>query len=442
MLTAMQAISDIGLELFPGPRGQVRALMYGCFAGLLLAAAGEIGHVFVGRNFHAVIPGKVYRCAQCSGEGLEKIIKTYGVQTVVNLRGCSVPLAWYMEESRTTHRCGVCQQDIALSAARLPSVHEVRRLIEVLDRATYPILLHCRHGADRTGLASALVLLLHTETPLAVARRQLGLRYGHFAIDRPAFLDRLLDSYEDWLQSQNRNHSSATLREWVASETFPGECRCCFELLEGPRNLAVGEVPKFRVRVRNTGLKPWQFKPGNTAGYHVVFLIKDAQYRWLNSGRAGLFEAEVGPGQMIDLTLAVPAFRKSGHYRLMVDMLDEHQCWFYQVGTEPMELELDVHERSASFQNRISEVGSNQCGRGQPTGEEGSQAAQKVDHLAKSRCKHRAAFLARVAHGLGPPHARVCPPSPGTVGGRGGVVPGHAGRQRLSLATASKAPGL
>ena len=58
-------------------------------------------------------------------------------------------------------------------------------------------------------------------------------------------------------------------------------------------------------------------------------------------------EAEVGPQESIDVTLAIPAFKTAGHYRLMIDMLDEQQCWFYQVGTEPMELELEVHERSA-----------------------------------------------------------------------------------------------
>jgi protein tyrosine phosphatase (PTP) superfamily phosphohydrolase (DUF442 family) len=289
-------------------------------------------------------------------------VRAYGIQTVLNLRGSSVAAPWYVDESRATHRLNVCQEDIALSAARLPSIHEVRRLIRVLDCANYPILLHCRHGADRTGLASALVLLLQTETPLHQARRQLGLRYGHIAVDRPAYLDRFLDHYEEWLRAGSREHSAAALRQWVATDSFPGECRCAFEALEAPRELAVGDVPRFRVRVRNTGLEAWHFAPGNTAGYHVVFLVKDEEQRWLDSGRAGLLERDVGPGESIDVTLAVPAFKRAGHYRLMVDMLDEQQCWFYQVGTEPMELELNVHEQST-----ISQA----CGERMATGRSG-----------------------------------------------------------------------
>jgi protein tyrosine phosphatase (PTP) superfamily phosphohydrolase (DUF442 family) len=329
-------------------RGTWRWLLYGSVAGLVAVLATEAGIVFVGKNLHAVIPGRVYRCAQCTGQGLKRIVGAYGIATVVNLRGCAVSLPWYQEESRATHRLNVCQEDVALSAARLPSVHEIRRLVQVLDSAEYPILLHCRHGADRTGLASALVLLLQTQTPLHEARRQLGLRYGHLAVDRPAYLDRFLDHYEEWLSAGGQQHSASRLREWIATDSFPGECRCTFESLEAPRKLHVGEVPRIRVRARNTGLNSWHFMPANTAGYHMVFLVKDEEQRWLDSGRAGLLDADVGPGQSIDVTLAVPAFKRAGHYRVMVDMLDEQQCWFYQVGTEPLELELDVYEQSES----------------------------------------------------------------------------------------------
>jgi protein tyrosine phosphatase (PTP) superfamily phosphohydrolase (DUF442 family) len=340
-----------------------KASVVGCVVGLLAALGAEGANVFLGRNLHTVIPGKVYRCAQCSGNELEQIVHRLGIETVVNLRGSAVSLPWYTEESRATHRLNVCQEDIALSAARLPSVHEIRRLIEVLDAAQYPILLHCRHGADRTGLVSVLVLLLQTHTPLQEARRQLGLRYGHLSIDRPAYLDRFLDYYQDWLVSRGREHSAAALREWVTTDAFPGECRATFEPLEAPRNVAIGEVPRFRVRVRNIGLVPWHFKPANTAGYHVVFLMKDADERWLDSGRAGLLNAEVGPGQSIDVTLAMPAFKRAGHYRVMVDMLDEQQCWFYQVGTEPMELELDVHEQSTISQPQEAGMATRWVGR-------------------------------------------------------------------------------
>src|SRR6516225_6679855 len=101
-----------------------RWTIYGLMVGVAAVIATEAGIVFVGKNLHAVIPGRVYRCAQCTGQGLKRIVGAYGIATVVNLRGCAVSLPWYQEESRATHRLNVCQEDVALSAARLPSIHE------------------------------------------------------------------------------------------------------------------------------------------------------------------------------------------------------------------------------------------------------------------------------------------------------------------------------
>src|SRR5262249_8847826 len=178
--------------LRPGPNGR-RAwpvmVLWGCAVGLVLGVVGETGNVMFGRNFHVVIPGRVYRCAQPSAAALERTVQAHRIRTVVNLRGLGMDSPWYLDECRATHRLDVNQEDIALSASRMPSVTEVRRLLEVLDNTEYPVLLHCRQGADRTGLASVMVLLLQTDTGLDEARKQLGLRYGHFALGRTGYLD-------------------------------------------------------------------------------------------------------------------------------------------------------------------------------------------------------------------------------------------------------------
>src|SRR5439155_1970070 len=134
-------------------------------------------------------------------------LKEYGIRTVVNLRGYCAPFPWYLDECRTTQGCEVSQEDITLSAGRLPSVHEIRRLVEVLDRTEYPILLHCRHGADRTGLVSAVVMLLQPGVSFPEAREQLSLSFGHLSWGHLRYLDRFFDLYADWLKDQRLSHS-------------------------------------------------------------------------------------------------------------------------------------------------------------------------------------------------------------------------------------------
>jgi protein tyrosine phosphatase (PTP) superfamily phosphohydrolase (DUF442 family) len=319
-----------------------RIIISGSIFLLIVAVAFQAYYVFLAGNLHAVITDKVYRCGQLSAETLQRVIVDHEIRTVVNLRGGSVTSPWYVEECRATHDLNVAQEDICFSANRLPSVHELRRLVQVLDRAEYPILLHCRHGADRTGLASAIALLLQSDTGLNEARGQLAARFGHFSLGRLRFLDRFLELYSLWLESKEFDHTPNHFREWIATENFPGEGRCTLEALQVPEELACGDPGSMRVRVCNKGITAWQLQAGTNAGFHAGFILFDQQDRALAYGRAGLLDALVAPGQSIDLTVVFPAVRVPGKYRLMVDMVDEPQGWFYQLGSEPLETEITV----------------------------------------------------------------------------------------------------
>jgi hypothetical protein len=320
----------------------------GVCAGALLASAAEVGRVFLGGNFHTVEPGRVYRCSQPTPERLERYIADHGIRTVVNLRGCCAPLSWYLDECRASAAHDVCQEDLCFSAGRLPAEAELRRLIEVLDRTEYPILFHCRRGADRTGLASAVALLLHTDLPYDEARRQLGLRYGHFAVRRTANLDRFFDLYREWLSREGLVHTRANFRRFAVHDYCPGECRADIEPLEVPRSVPPGEPFPVRVRLHNTSVKPWHLRPGLTSGVHVTFVVTDTHAAPVTQGKGGLLEAVVEPGTSIDLTLPVPALRRPGRYTLMVDVVDEQHCTFFQTGSEPLECEFEVREQKAA----------------------------------------------------------------------------------------------
>jgi hypothetical protein len=321
------------------------ALLRGCAAGLVVTACCHAGRVLFGPNFHAVVPGKVYRCAQPSGPRLERWVRRYGIRTVVNLRGCCDPSPWYLEEARAAGRLDVSLEDLGFSAARLPSVLSLRQLVEVLDRSEYPILLHCHKGADRTGMASAVFLLLHTDASVAEARLQLRPLYGHLRLGKTARMDQLFDLYEEWLAGQGAEHSRAAFREWALHGYCPAECRCALRLLSpGGAPLRVPRARPFGVPVRctNTSIRPWHLDPGTTAGVHAKWALRDAGGSCLGHGRAGLFRATVPPGGSIDLTLALPALHMPGAYELQVDMADEQHGSFLQMGNAPLFVDLEV----------------------------------------------------------------------------------------------------
>jgi len=325
-----------------GARSLLRVLAYACAFALFVAVGVQAYYVLLGENFHTVLQDKVFRCGQLSGKDLEKVIVEHNIRTVVNLRGCSPLLPWYLEECRTTHQLNVAQEDICLSATRLPSTHEFLRFIEVLDRTEYPILLHCRHGADRTGIASAVVLLLQPNVTLQEARSQLSARFGHLVLGRLKYLDRFLDLYREWLNNHGLNHSPNHFREWIATENFPGEGQCRVEALQLPETASCGKSVSFQVRIHNIGTTPWNFRAGTNAGFHAGFILFDEQDHAMAFGRAGLLDKVVAPGESIDVTVVLPVIEAPGNYRVLVDIVDEQQGWFYQMGCEPWECEFVV----------------------------------------------------------------------------------------------------
>src|SRR5437764_3788361 len=133
MATAVEAPCPPAVQRRP-----LRRWIAVCAALAVLPFGAEAYRVMFGSNFHAVVPGRIYRCSQPSAQALDRLIAEHGIRTVINLRGSCDPFPWYLDEARATHRHNVSQEDICFSAGRLPAVPELRRLVEVLDHTEYP----------------------------------------------------------------------------------------------------------------------------------------------------------------------------------------------------------------------------------------------------------------------------------------------------------------
>jgi protein tyrosine/serine phosphatase len=151
----------------------------GLVLGGLLFLIAAYAYVHGGGNFHAVKPGAVYRSAWLGGEGLDKAVDRLGVKSVLNLCGAQPGAAWYEGEVAVSRRRGLKFIDLGLSANTALDAAQVAQLAKVLRDAPKPLLIHCRAGSDRTGLAAALYVATHGGT-YREAQDQLSLYYGHF----------------------------------------------------------------------------------------------------------------------------------------------------------------------------------------------------------------------------------------------------------------------
>ncbi len=150
-----------------------------CFLLVLLALGGAYAYVHGSGNFHEVEKGMVYRSSWLGAEGLEKAIARHGVKSVLNLCGEQPGKEWYEGEVTVSRRLGVKFVSLGLSANTALDANQVAQLADALRDAPKPLLIHCRAGSDRTGLACALYVASHGGS-YRDAQDQLSLFYGHF----------------------------------------------------------------------------------------------------------------------------------------------------------------------------------------------------------------------------------------------------------------------
>ena len=133
-------------------------------------------------NFDVVVPGEAYRSSQPTPADLATYTERYKIRTVINLRGREERAAWYKNEAAAAKQLGLNLIDFPLRSSQRLDVKTANELVTILRDAPRPILIHCRSGADRTGLASVIYLARIAQVDEKTAERQLSIRYGHFSL--------------------------------------------------------------------------------------------------------------------------------------------------------------------------------------------------------------------------------------------------------------------
>lgn len=153
-------------------------------------------------NFQVAEDGRVYRSAQPSADQLALTADWFGIRTVLNLRGENPEEPWYVDEERVCREKGLTLVNIPLSMSRLPTAEQLRTVVQTLQTAEYPMLIHCQGGADRTGMVSAIYAMLILGQERGEALKQLSPEYLHYRFRAPC-MDVLAELYEPtdaWLE--------------------------------------------------------------------------------------------------------------------------------------------------------------------------------------------------------------------------------------------------
>lgn len=177
------------------------------------------------RNFHEVIPGKVYRSGSMNPQQLTEVIRHYGIRTVVDLRlGGPFDLEHGVTEPQVVSETGAKYIHAKLRSSAAPTKQRLKRLLAVVDKAETPVLFHCHDGVHRTGFALVLWLVEREGVSFDEAMRQVSLWYGYFQpeqivrswIDGEPQLIAVLFRY-----AAARASTGIALRAWLEEVLYP-----------------------------------------------------------------------------------------------------------------------------------------------------------------------------------------------------------------------------
>ena len=117
-----------------------------------------------------------------------------GIRTIINLRGPRDDGGWRLE-AEACAQTGVTLLDFTVRSRAAPDKAMLHAARDLFAEAELPAMMHCKSGADRAGLMSALYLLIVEKKPAREAALQLAWKYGHVKQAKTGLLDAFLEAY-------------------------------------------------------------------------------------------------------------------------------------------------------------------------------------------------------------------------------------------------------
>ena len=150
-------------------------------------------------NLYEIAPG-VWRSNQPSPARVKRYAQM-GITTILSLRG-EKETSFNLLEQQACDRYGIRLISTKVLTARRPSpAYKYVEFLDLLASLEKPFLIHCKSGADRTGMAAALYLLHCEGASIEEAQKMLSLRFMHLKSGSAGVLDFILHLYEKDLKA-------------------------------------------------------------------------------------------------------------------------------------------------------------------------------------------------------------------------------------------------
>jgi len=163
----------------------------------------------------------MYRANQPSPKRIKKLAAD-GIKTILNLRGES-DKGYYALEKEACEQHGITLVDFRMYSRDTPKKDSIHKLKELFEEIEYPALMHCKSGADRTGITGVLYKHFHLGEPIELAVEQLKIKYLHMKAGKTGMLDFFFNDYIEYAKM-----GELSFIDWVDQIYDPADVKARF----------------------------------------------------------------------------------------------------------------------------------------------------------------------------------------------------------------------
>ena len=191
------------------------------------------------RNFHQISAEgfpKAYRSNHPSPSFVKKLKHVHGVNTILSIRRADTTGAYLLEKDACEHY-GIELVNHTMSSRDMPRVEDILKMKELLETMAYPILIHCKSGADRAGMASVFYKHFIEKVPIIEALAQLSFKFGHIRWADTGKLDFFFEKFLEFAAE----HPDVSFLDWVENHYDRDQLNAEFKA-EGWANIVVNKL--------------------------------------------------------------------------------------------------------------------------------------------------------------------------------------------------------
>jgi len=294
---------------------------------------------FVFFNFHEVVAGQVYRSGQPSEAFWEKAAEEYQLRSVLKMNRYKES-SWSQDEEKTLRRLGVQLIYLPIGVTELPSRWDMLKVVDAIETAPRPVLVHCKNGADRTGFAAILFEMRDGKTLDQAWGDQMKLRYlrvGHLGDD-------IGDVFAQYRADCAGNPELGTwndFKKYATDAYWPAFYHAHIEPEPRRVEAAAGQVVHFKVKVTNASPRNWV----TTSGHPFFLAIQTPRDRNdpvpENLVKAPLPELAAGQSVAVEMEFKVPNVAPGEHH-YMIDAVQQERTTFFEKGSAPADVTVVV----------------------------------------------------------------------------------------------------